>query len=129
MMKGKIVLKELFFVASLMIMPLEASLVLAEWPLTRSPILLPTAMPGHLDCDYDEDHNGLDDEMEKQIAQYVAPEFRFDCGEPWWSLGPQEPHLVFNSYLNNFEIRESDGSLNLIVSLFTLHTIPMPTLS
>ena len=81
----------------------SASPGMGQCILTRSPILLPMAMPAHLDSLYDEDGNGLDDEIEEEIAQCAAPEFRFDCGEPWWSLGPEEPHLVFNSFLDEID--------------------------
>jgi len=84
----------------LLLVPLTASFVSADCPLSRSPVLLPMAMPANLDCVYDEDGNGLDDDMEVAIAQCVVPEFRFDVGEPWWSLGPQEPHVLFNSVLD-----------------------------
>jgi hypothetical protein len=84
----------------LSLLTLSVSPVSAQCTIPRSPVLLPTAMPDDLDCMFDEDGNGLDDDMERAIAQCAAPEFRFDCGEPWWSLGPQEPHLVFNTHLH-----------------------------
>ena len=64
-------------------------------PLDRSPVLLSTAMPVELVCKYDEDDNGLDDEIETQIAQAFVPQFRFDAAEE--HTRPGEPHAVFNA--------------------------------
>lgn len=79
--------------------------------LTRSPVLLPMAMPDDLECMYDEDGNGLDDAIEEEIADCVVPEFRFSEGEPDWSLGPEEPHVVFNSYLDAIH----NGDLHIVI--------------
>ncbi len=63
--------------------------------LSRSPILPPAdAMPEALRCFYDEDDNGLDDDVERELARCFAPELRFDAGEP--ARAPNEPHALFN---------------------------------
>ena len=48
--------------------------------LKRSPVLLQPDTA--LRCQMDQDGNGLDDEIEKQIALCFVPEYRFDLGEP-----------------------------------------------
>ena len=64
--------------------------------LTRSPILLSAGMPDEVRCVYDEDGNGLDDQVEQGIAQRFVPEFRFDEDEPGSSLLANEPRAVFS---------------------------------
>lgn len=41
--------------------------------LSRSPIPLSPEMPDDIRCAYDEDGNGLDDQIEEQIAACVVP--------------------------------------------------------
>ena len=69
-----------------------------EWvPLDRNPVLLSTAMPDELVCVYDEDDNGLDDEIETQIAQAFVPQFRFDGAEE--HTRADEPHAVYSAII------------------------------
>lgn len=93
--------RSVFILGAMLLLPLAAPLAAADCPLPRSPVLLPTAMPDGLDCLYDEDGNGLDDSIENGIASCVSPEFRFDVGEPWWSLGPEEPHVIYNMFVDS----------------------------
>jgi len=55
-------------------------------------------MPEELVCEFDEDDNGLDDEIETQIAQALVPQFRFDKSEEHTRSG--EPHAVFNTRMS-----------------------------
>lgn len=64
-------------------------------PLERDPLLLHHALPPELQCEFDEDGDGIDDEMERKIAQAVVPEFRFDSGEN--ARRPDEPHVIWNA--------------------------------
>lgn len=78
-------------------------------PIDRSPILLSAAMPDDLVCVFDEDDDGLDDEIEEQIAQAFVPQFRFDADEE--HTGAAEPHAVFNMRAT----LDEDGSVVLHV--------------
>lgn len=49
------------------------------------------------DCSADEDGNGLDDEVESELARCVAPQFRFDGAEN--ALRGDEPHVLFSAAL------------------------------
>ncbi|MBX3127875.1 MAG: hypothetical protein KF718_14225 [Polyangiaceae bacterium] len=75
--------------------------------LPRPPVLLEPRLGA--ECIMDEDGNGLDDEMEEQIARCFVPEFRFDVQErlfPWPhpdglqppSLAECEPVMGFSAY-------------------------------
>lgn len=77
--------------------PLELGKALSWCFLPRNPVLSQTAMPQALRCDVDEDGNGLDDEMEHQIARCVAPELRFDSDEDYRRSA--EPHALYNTSL------------------------------
>ncbi|HNZ25551.1 MAG TPA: hypothetical protein PKL24_25625 [Polyangiaceae bacterium] len=66
--------------------------------LDRNPVLFSKAMPEELVCEFDEDDNGLDDEIETQIAQALVPQFRFDKSEEHTRSG--EPHAVFNTRMS-----------------------------
>lgn len=66
----------------------------APKPLLRSPVLLSTSMPDDVRCAYDEDGNGLDDEVEFQIADTFAPALYFDQHEN--SLRSDEPHVLYS---------------------------------
>jgi hypothetical protein len=54
-----------------------------------------------LECQNDEDGNGLDDAMERRLACCFAPRFWFDNAEPSDSLQPDEPMLVFNAQVES----------------------------
>lgn len=63
--------------------------------LSRSAILPHVdAMPESLRCFYDEDGNGLDDDVETQLARCFVPELRFDAAER--TRNGREPHTLFN---------------------------------
>ncbi len=64
--------------------------------LPRSPLMLDPNLTAR--CDMDQDGNGLDDEIEAQIAHCFVPEFRFDKDEPSDSLRPCEPILGYSAY-------------------------------
>jgi hypothetical protein len=67
--------------------------------LQRAPLLLPisSTMPAQLQCASDQDGNGLDDEMELQLAKCFVPELRFDAAENATAWG-SEPHVFFSAY-------------------------------
>ena len=69
-----------------------------EVSLDRNPVLFSKAMPDELVCEFDEDDNGLDDEIETQIAQALVPQFRFDKSEEHTRSG--EPRAVFNTRMS-----------------------------
>lgn len=59
-------------------------LAIAQSPsceLTRSPFLPWGALPSELSCLFDEDGNGLDDAVERELARCFAPHLRFDSRE------------------------------------------------
>ncbi len=64
--------------------------------LPRSPVFLDKDTITR--CDMDQDGNGLDDEIEDQIAKCVTPIFRFDTDEPSDSLLAGEPVLGYSSW-------------------------------
>jgi hypothetical protein len=64
--------------------------------LDRSPVILEASLPSELACKFDQDGNGLDDEIERQLAKCVAPEIRFDSAET--DLRPGEPNALFTAY-------------------------------
>ncbi|MBX3184999.1 MAG: hypothetical protein KF915_20420 [Polyangiaceae bacterium] len=63
--------------------------------LSRSPFVLEQSLPEDLQCEFDQDGNGLDDEIEKEIAHCFVPTFRFDWVEE--HRRPDEPHVLFTS--------------------------------
>ncbi|MBK7585835.1 MAG: hypothetical protein IPI67_37330 [Myxococcales bacterium] len=62
----------------------------------RSPVFLDRDAEAR--CQMDEDGNGLDDEIEQQLAACFVPAFRFDADEPSSSLLPNEPVAGFSAY-------------------------------
>jgi hypothetical protein len=64
--------------------------------LRRSPFIQELAIPEDLRCKFDQDGNGLDDEIERELARCVTPEFRFDAFEE--HRRSDEPNLVFSAY-------------------------------
>ncbi|MBI3205487.1 MAG: hypothetical protein HYZ29_28365 [Myxococcales bacterium] len=62
----------------------------------RSPVFLDRDAEAR--CQMDEDGNGLDDEIEQQLAECFVPAFRFDADEPSSSLQPNEPVTGFSAY-------------------------------
>lgn len=64
--------------------------------LPRSPVFLDKDTVTR--CELDEDGNGLDDEIERQIASCVVPLFKFDSDEPADSLLPGEPVVGYTSW-------------------------------
>ncbi|MCC6667708.1 MAG: hypothetical protein IT375_28440, partial [Polyangiaceae bacterium] len=76
--------------------------------LERSPVFLDRDAEAR--CQMDEDGNGLDDEIEQQLADCFTPIFRFDADEPVQtgdpvfdtlkppSLFPGEPRVGFSAY-------------------------------
>ncbi len=69
--------------------------------LDRSPFLPWPALPAELQCDFDQDGNGLDDVVERQIAACVIPALRFDSREN--ALRPDEPHAIFTAYRSGMD--------------------------
>jgi hypothetical protein len=65
-------------------------------PLERSPALNWLRLAQGDDCALDEDGNGLDDEIESQLAACFVPELSFDSMEN--SLRIDEPHVLFSAY-------------------------------
>ena len=65
--------------------------------LSRSPVLLPfvSGASEELQCAYDQDANGLDDEVEEEIARCFAPIFDLDPAEPADSWRPGEPSMLW----------------------------------
>ncbi len=63
--------------------------------ISRSPYLMSKALPPSLRCQYDQDGNGLDDEVEREIAACVAPAIVFDSAEQ--HVLPGEPHALFTA--------------------------------
>src|SRR6476620_2072835 len=61
-------------------------------PLSRPPDLSWLQLAKGDDCSRDEDGNGLDDEIETQLARCFVPEIAFDTAEN--ALRPDEPHVV-----------------------------------
>jgi hypothetical protein len=55
-------------------------------------------------CAYDEDDNGLDDAIEKQLAQALVPRFRFDAAEE--HTGSGEPRAVFSTRVSLNDLGE-----------------------
>jgi hypothetical protein len=64
--------------------------------LDRSPFLVESQLPESLQCQFDRDGNGLDDEIERQLAHCFAPELHFDSAEN--ALEDDEPSLLFSAY-------------------------------
>lgn len=64
-------------------------------PLSRSPYLPRGAMADTVACNFDEDGNGLDDEVEMEIARCFVPEFHFDADEN--ALAGGEPLPIFSA--------------------------------
>jgi hypothetical protein len=56
-------------------------------PLSRSPFVAYHGLPTALQCAFDQDGNGLDDAIEKELARCVAPQIRFDPEERWHRRG------------------------------------------
>ena len=65
-------------------------------PLSRSPFVLAHSLPAATLCDFDEDGNGLDDEVENEIAKCFVPQFRGSTGEPAQLV--DEPRIAFNMH-------------------------------
>jgi hypothetical protein len=78
-------------------------LAMAQAPsceLTRSPFLPWGALPSELSCRFDEDGNGLDDAIEREIAHCFAPRLLFDSRElievdEDLRLRDDEPNTIF----------------------------------
>ncbi len=65
-------------------------------PITRAPVLSWLRLAKGDDCSFDEDGNGLDDEIEAQLATCFVPEVVFDSAEN--ALRMDEPHVLFSAY-------------------------------
>jgi len=65
-------------------------------PLEHAPVLNWLRLAQGDDCALDEDGNGLDDEIESQLAACFVPELLFDSMEN--SLRIDEPHVLFSAY-------------------------------
>jgi len=63
--------------------------------LARRLFLIRGSMPDDLECQNDEDGNGLDDAMERQLACCFSPLFAFDPDEN--ATASDEPALLFNA--------------------------------
>ena len=79
----------------LLVLSCAAPAVAQVCPLDRSPFLPWVALPDELKCDFDQDGNGLDDAIERQIAACVAPLILFDSGEN--ARLPGEPRTLFTA--------------------------------
>jgi hypothetical protein len=66
-------------------------------PLDRAPALNWIRVAQGEDCALDEDGNGLDDEIETELATCFVPEVRFDSREN--ALRVDEPHVFFSAYV------------------------------
>jgi hypothetical protein len=76
----------------------------AECELSRSPFILTQGLPSSLTCTFDQDGNGLDDLVERELAQCVVPRLIFDSEEN--ALASGEPRVVFNAFhVGPFQIR------------------------
>jgi hypothetical protein len=49
--------------------------------LSRSPFMIDSSLPASLKCQFDQDGNGLDDVVEREIARCVVPEIAYDPDE------------------------------------------------
>ena len=73
------------------------------WELPRSPFVPHRAAPSALECDLDEDDDGLDDEIEGLLAERFVPQLLFSLTEPARKddvkfPGGKEPFTAFNAW-------------------------------
>lgn len=92
------------------------------WELPRSPFVPHRATPSALECEMDEDDDGLDDEIEGLLAERFVPVIRFASGEAHVKSGAQfpggkEPFVAFNVWP-----RKVDGDLRINIVFATLYT-------
>ncbi|MBK7583697.1 MAG: hypothetical protein IPI67_26320 [Myxococcales bacterium] len=91
------------------------------WELPRSPFVPHRATPSALECEIDEDDDGLDDEIEGLLAERFVPVLRFASGEPARLSGAQfpggqEPFVAFNA-----SPRRESGTLVVEITYATLY--------
>src|SRR5262245_26861505 len=90
------------FCVSAFAQPVDENVPATAWcVLDRSPFLAELSLPEELACCFDQDGNGLDDEIERQLAKCLTPEFRFDSRED--DRRADEPNSVFSSYRIQFD--------------------------
>ena len=90
----------MLLVAALLLLPKEARAG-QVCSFDRAVVLLSTALPEELKCTYDQDGNGLDDDMELELAKCMAPLLKFDALEPPESRLSGEPQVLFSMQLVN----------------------------
>lgn len=63
--------------------------------LSRSPFIFEHSLPPELQCQFDQDGNGLDDQVEREIAACFVPTFKYDSEEN--AIAGSEPNVLFTA--------------------------------